>query len=391
MDAREYLSQIMPTRQQVKHFLTKRCPDGLQPSRGWTYDAELGFVHADAIHQGDGAGDTDTFYHYEQDGARKILNCRDVSCRIHTYGNSFTHCDQVNDGETWQEYLAAAINEPVRNYGVGGYSVYQAYRRMYKIHRQGKHIASHIIFNIYEDDHVRNLDAWRSIRAAGRTSCGWTLPHLKVDPDSNCFEEVENPLTSPDDVYQLCDADYLVKTFGEDLTLTTYLGAINEQLDSPQRDERVTSSSDVSQNEPIYCQQAREEASRRLEKPSLFATRCVVEMIEQFAAQTHKRLMFVLSFSFPSMVREVTGQLGYYQPFIDWLKQRGYPVVDMRSAFQADFAESRLSAMEYLQQYYNGHHTASGNFFTARAVLPTLVDWIEPKPAPYRIQSKPTS
>ena len=87
------------------------------------------------------------------------------------------------------------------------------------------------------------------------------------------------------------------------------------------------------------------------------------------------------------MVREVTGQLGYYQPFIDWLKQRGYPVVDMRSAFQAGFAESRLSAREYLQQYYNGHHTASGNFFTARVVLPALVDWIEPKPAPWQTSS----
>ena len=123
----------------------------------------------------------------------------------------------------------------------------------------------------------------------------------------------------------------------------------------------------------------------------LFATRCVVEMIEQFAAKTNKRLMFVLSFSFPGMVRELTGQVGYYRPFIDWLKQRGYPVVDMRNTFQADLAKSKLSIMEYLQQYYYGHHTASGIFFTDQAALPALVDWIEPKPAPYRIQSKPTS
>ena len=29
----------------------------------------------------------------------------------------------MNDGETWQEYLAAHLREPIRNYGVGGYSV----------------------------------------------------------------------------------------------------------------------------------------------------------------------------------------------------------------------------------------------------------------------------
>jgi hypothetical protein len=47
------------------------------------------------------------------------------ACRVHTYGDSFTHCDQVSDGETWQEFLAAHLQEPVKNFGVGGYSVFQ--------------------------------------------------------------------------------------------------------------------------------------------------------------------------------------------------------------------------------------------------------------------------
>jgi len=34
-------------------------------------------------------------------------------------GDSFTHCDQVSDGETWQEFLASHIREPVKNFGVG--------------------------------------------------------------------------------------------------------------------------------------------------------------------------------------------------------------------------------------------------------------------------------
>ena len=38
-------------------------------------------------------------------------------------------CYQVSDGETWQEYLAAHLDEPIRNFGMGGYGVYQACRR----------------------------------------------------------------------------------------------------------------------------------------------------------------------------------------------------------------------------------------------------------------------
>ena len=56
-------------------------------------------------------------------------------CRINTYGDSFTQCHQVSDGETWQEYLAAHLGEPIRNFGMGGYGAYQAYRRMVREER----------------------------------------------------------------------------------------------------------------------------------------------------------------------------------------------------------------------------------------------------------------
>lgn len=44
-----------------------------------------------------------------------------------TFGDSFTHCDQVDDDETWETYLAARLNKNVYNFGVGGYGTDQAY------------------------------------------------------------------------------------------------------------------------------------------------------------------------------------------------------------------------------------------------------------------------
>jgi len=134
--ARKYLRALMPSREQVDNFIHGRQgPEKLSRNQGWTFDSELGWVLCDSVRPRSVDG-SKGFYRYEPDGARKVINFPDKPCRIHTYGNSFTHCDQVSDGETWQEYLAAHIQEPIRNYGVGGYSVYQAFRRMLKVEKK---------------------------------------------------------------------------------------------------------------------------------------------------------------------------------------------------------------------------------------------------------------
>ena len=59
------------------------------------------------------------------EGERLLSNYSEKKCRINTYGDSYTMCHQVSDHETWQEVLAAHIQEPIRNFGIGGWSVYQ--------------------------------------------------------------------------------------------------------------------------------------------------------------------------------------------------------------------------------------------------------------------------
>jgi hypothetical protein len=46
---------------------------------------------------------------------------------ISAYGDSFVHCDEVEDRETWETYLAEKIHSNVLNFGVGGYAPDQAY------------------------------------------------------------------------------------------------------------------------------------------------------------------------------------------------------------------------------------------------------------------------
>ena len=129
------------------------------------FDPVLGYELKD-YYFNDGTDATLSEYLYEPHGGhRKMINCADQACRINTYGNSYTQCAQVNGGETWQEILAAHFREPMRNFGVGGYGVYQAYRRALRTEETDL-AAEYIVLNIWDDDHLRNLDAARWIRVA---------------------------------------------------------------------------------------------------------------------------------------------------------------------------------------------------------------------------------
>jgi hypothetical protein len=46
---------------------------------------------------------------------------------IACFGDSYTHCDEVGDDETWQTYLAGLLEADVYNFGTPGYGTDQAY------------------------------------------------------------------------------------------------------------------------------------------------------------------------------------------------------------------------------------------------------------------------
>ena len=379
--AREYLSSIRPSRERVIQFTEVMSPEeAMRRSNGWTYDAELGWVHCSAVHS-NGVDNSRTFYHYEPDGARKVVQFADKPCRIHAFGDSFTHCDQVSDGETWQEYLAAHLQEPVRNYGVGGYSVYQAYRRMLKVEKQSG--VQHIILNIYDDDHFRNLDAWRSIRAGARSQCGFTLPHLRVNIQQRRYDQIENLLGTTDDVDKLRDEDFIWQAFKDDpvLQLVMATRAIDQVSSDVLRsiaasfgvtEDRIGSGTPAQQIRQIHIE------------ASLFATKNIVTWTEQFVQSAGKKLMVILSFSGGNIANELAGKPRFDQSFVEWLRSKTYPVIDMRDVFAAEYRQSKVDIDVFLKRFYNGHHTPNGNFFTAWAIKDRVAKWLDPAPLPYR-------
>ena len=397
--AKRYLRSVMPSREEVKDFLSgKQGPEQISYNDGWVFEPDLGWVVCDSVRPrlGEkytgvylpyGVGGSRTFYHYEGDGARKVINFADKRCRIHTYGDSFTHCDQVNDGETWQEYLAAHLQEPVRNYGVGGYGVYQAYRRMLKVEQQNG--AKYIIFNIYDDDHFRNLDAWRSIRwwytsPGARWACGYTLPHLRVNVGQDRCEQIGNPLNKAKDVYKLCDEEFVWRTFKDDPVLQIVMAHLASEEVREKLVGLIAASFGVSVDNLSQCRAASEKIWKIHTEAALFATRQVIGWAEEFARENDKELMIILSFSKGRMAAGLRGEARFDQNLLDWLKDKSYPVIDMRDLFAANYKKYREDVDTYLNRYYIGHHNPAGNFFTAWAIKDAVIEWLEPAPLPYR-------
>jgi hypothetical protein len=380
--AREYLQSILYQREEVRQWLAQKAFPFAKYSR------EFGWLLRDARFQ-DGMNGSTSVYTYGQLDERITIQYRDRPCRINTYGNSYTQCHQVSDGETWQEVLAAHLQEPVRNFGVGGWSVYQAYLRM--LQEEERSPAEYIIFNIYDDDHFRSLDSWRNIRVVKHERfIEPTLPHVAVNASENRFEERPNPCQTPESVYNLCDIDWVEEHFKNDFGLQIMLAHLNAKARNPE-----LAYADTSKLATTHGIVTRVDTAASLSKTAdllhrqsaYFASQRIVEKIIEFTRKTNKKILFVLSYPPKSVRRFAIEGVRNDQPFVDFIKQSGLPVVDLMEAHMEDVKLFKGDNQAYIAKYWIGHYNPLGNFFCAQTILKTLVDLLVPKPLSYRSDS----
>jgi len=373
----QYLQARIPSMEKIDRFVGQ-SPDinGFNPNGGWRFDPDLGWILKDAVRY-DGLDDSRTFYHYGKSEARQRINFPDKIARIHSFGNSFTHGDQVNDGETWQEYLAAHLCEPVENFGVGGYSVYQAFLRMKKVEKE--HPAEYIIFNIYDDDHYRNLDAWWSIRHSKKGFCSFTLPYVSVNVEKNDLIEIPNPCSTPKDVYKLRDLQWLYDLYKDDPLLPLYLAQNDPDLD-PAMVDAVAAGFGIKWN-PVESRDDLVEQLKQIHtRAALYSTIKILHMTEQYIRQSGKKLFVILSYNKSHVKSYLRGEEKFDQELVEFLLTREDDFIDLRDCHLQDFKKFNLSPDEYVKRYYIGHYAPAGNFFCAMSIKDKIIDWLDPKP-----------
>ena len=411
--ARDYLKKVTYTQKEVDNWIGG-IGSFISPVRKNSegYDGLLGWIFVDNLAP-EGMNNTNVLYSYA--GARKMIMYADKPCRINTYGDSFTHCDQVSDGETYQEFLAAHLCEPVRNFGIGGFSVYQAYLRM--LQEETRTPAEYIIFNIYEDDHYRNLHSWRNIREGGTpesrdvTVNSPPMPCVKVNEYKDEFIECNNPCPTRKSFFNMCDPDWVYETFKDDFVLKIALAKRNIENGEPEKSyEYITElCREHGLNFDINSDESLKDAIDTLyTKEAIFASKRIIDKIEEFASERGKKVLYVLSYCSEGVEdglskggrfdvhsrdkwdeilnhseSEFKEGVRFDKEFIDFLNDRGLPYIDLFEAHREDFAKYKISFEEYADMYWTGHYTPKGNLFHAFAIKDKLIEMMDPKPIPY--------
>ena len=384
-DVRDFLDKEFFNREVVEHFLD---PD-YAPM--WArFDPELGYVLRGVIIK-HGLDKCYAMENYEEGGQRHIIQFRDHPCRINTYGDSFTQCAQVSDGETWQEYLAAHLGEPIRNFGVGGWGVYQAYRRALRVEATDLS-APYIVLNVYHDDHTRSLDASMRLRKMGvgpqhvsdpLLFAGTPWVHVRYDLESDRFVERPSLCPTPDALRELCDPQRVYETFKDDPIV---------RLKVLQQGGRVADVEDLQALAEVFEVDADLADPDRSAKDAyalhmayaLRSTEFILDLTRKWIASTGKKLLVLLSYGHAVLPAALQGERRFDQSLIDYLQRHDVPYVDGWQRHADDFKAYRISPAEYIKRLYIGHYNPQGNHFFAFAVKDAFVDWLDPKPLTYQ-------
>jgi hypothetical protein len=386
-EIRAFLSKLLYTRQEVDDYFANRA---FPFSR---HSPEFGWLLRDAYFRDGMNGSISVYRFAKPDGERIMSNYAYRPCRINTYGNSFTQCHQVSDHETWQEVLAAHLQEPVRNFGIGGWSVYQAYLRMLKEEKHSH--ARYIIFNIYSDDHYRNLDAWRNIRVNKHESfIEPPLPYMKVDLKNRIFTEHPNPTPRQEDFYKLCDLDETYRLFKDDFVTRIMIAhekaaTRNDHLDYSEihalnRTHGIETGLDTNPTLSGIVSAYHRECA-------LFSTKKIIEKIEQFATENNKKVLYVLSYPAGYLARAHEEQRRWDRDIIDFMHAGKLPLVDLGKVHLDEFRKFSIGMKDYLERYFIGHYNPLGNVFCAQAILGKLVAMMDPAPVPFHQGTQPGS
>lgn len=378
----EYLKQSAVSKETIDTFI--------DPNRNcWAkHDPVVGYV-LDNYMPRDGIDGCSTISTAQPSGARTAHHYTDKPCRINTYGNSFTQCHQVSDGETWQEYLAAHLGEPIRNFGMGGFGVYQAYRRMIQV-EESELGAEYVILYIWGDDHCRSVMRCRHAAThpwwngeRGPMFHGNFWAHVEMDLNTSALLEKENPLPAPESLYRMTKPEFMVDALKDDLMLQLYVAG---DVDPSTLDLTALNSLaeilgvegvDVSSSESAGNTSFRLRTAYGFE-----ATKYIVNKASEFCRRKGKRLMVCILC--PAATRQLLGnQPRYDRTIADHLAQETSPFFDMNLVHQNDYRDFNLSIDDYMKRYFIGHYSPAGNHFFAYSIKDPILDWLAPKPVTY--------
>jgi hypothetical protein len=257
-----------------------------------------------------------------------------------------------------------------------------------------------LLLTIYDDDHVRNLDASRWIRTQWNDKDrprerAWPLHglpwvHLRYDLSKGGFVEVPGLCRTGDDLRKLCDPQHFYQTFQDDQIVRLF--ALEKGGEARFDDlEAVAEALSIKVN-------LRDNAKRMAEAAKLRrmygfkSSEYVLDTLSAWAEKRHKKLIVPLAYSEGQVINFLNGGDRFDASFIDYLERKKIIWFDSLQKHKQDYADFGITPEKYIDRLYIkpaaaavfGHYNPLGNAFFAFALKDDLVGWLEPKPPAYR-------
>jgi hypothetical protein len=383
---KDYIRSNIPSKAEIDVFLN---------DASWAqYDSDVGYILGNYMPH-DGMDSSSTISTAQPNGARTAFMYKDKHCRINTYGNSFTLCHQVSDGETWQEYLAGHLGEPVRNFGMGGFGVYQAYKRMVR-EESTAHDAEYVILYIWGDDHIRSLlrcrymltTEWNqrqnSKEGIGKMFHGNFWSNIEMDLKAGQLVENENLLSTPHSLYKMTDPIWMVDNLKDDLALQMALYAREKIKDIDTQKIKDLSNLLNFDLDIQHHEITRKSISKLLDKYSFAATKYILNKTKEFTENNNKKLMIII-FNPSRVTKElIKKKTRYDEEIVNYLKINDFNYFDMNLVHVEDYKIFNLNLEDYFKRYFIGHYNPTGNHFFAYSIKNRIVEWLAPKPITYK-------
>jgi len=318
---------------------------------GWDYPANIVY-----------RGPEGMLYTHGPEGERRTFTSFPAT-GIATYGDSFTHCDEVSDENTWQTFLARKLETNVVNYGVSGYGTDQAFLK-FRLHESPR--ARVVMLCILPENINRVVNIYRPFY---NYEDPLALTKPRFIRDGRGFRLVPNPTTKIGHLSRLEDPKYLTGLGAMDywyqfdrnmpgVKFPFILSAVAWRKQITDHTSLLLSSFAPIIAEPHYPQNL-------FDDPEAFAIMChIVDLFVETAKE--KGVVPVIAIMpHKDYVREMMAyRVSRVAALTKYLSEKNYPFVDLIQTM-SEIKPTRAQ----LDTWYNGHATAEGNKVVAELIF----------------------
>lgn len=245
--------------------------------------------------------------------------------RISTFGDSYTHCDDVANHETWQEKLQQLGPDlEVLNFGVGGFGLDQSFLRYQE--EVSKFDSQIVLIGYMTENIFRHVNVYRPFYLP---ATGTPLSKPRFVLRNERLSLLENPMQHFSEYKNLLEhPEVVLPTLGENDYFfdTIYKSSIFDFLPS-YRLLSILSYLYLGNTDIIVDGDYNAESE---------AFQITVRLLSEFNRETKKNQAIPIILIFPEpadIIRYTESGTRQYAPLVDYLDQTGYRYIDLLDAF----------------------------------------------------------